>query len=230
MKHICILPVILAIASYVCGDEDRLIGFRSIDYALNASNSVSIGVKTTSESAYALPLHLESVEFVWDGARMAVPTNILSEVTFPRLDTLEIRAGAYWGGVNDSTQYRHLCVSFRDPRPRSEARIQGQFLFWGESFRKFSICYFTGPFCRDCSLAVPADVWTSEGGFAYDGQPYPDLRAILDAMDKKAGSRSDRATGDPFEELLPGTQEENANKSPPPVPREAAQSASPGIR
>ena len=183
---------VAALAAVVHADEDVPIGFKTIEYILNASNSVTVEVETLSDSVFGRPRTLREVTFLWDGNKIAVPTNILAEMLFPRLSSIDIQAGWYDGGVNSNAQYRHLSVEVCDPRPDANnvlhpyQRLRVMFLFWGERLREIDVGTFG------------ETVWHADHGFSWNGVPHQTLSGVLDVMGKERTTRAVADDVDPF--------------------------------
>ncbi len=182
---------VVVLTAVVHADEDLPIGFKTIEYTLNASNSVTVEVETLSDSVYGRPWTLRGVIFMWDGDKIAVPTNILAEMLCPRLSSIDIQAGAYHG-VNSNASYRHLSVEVCDPRPDANnvldpyQRLRVMFLFWGGRLREIDVGTFG------------ETVWHADHGFSWNGVPHQTLSGVLDAMGKERTSSAVADDDDPF--------------------------------
>jgi hypothetical protein len=180
--------VLLHAAVLVSASEDMQMAFRTVEYNLDASNSVVVGVDYLYGQASVVlgPRRLARVEIEWDGTVITVPTNILTHIANPRLDTIDVRVGAYWGGVNSNAWYRFVDIKFEDPRTQWQPRlVHARFLFWHGKFRKLDIDGAT--VFRD-----------GDEGLLLWGESYSTIESILDRMHQHRLKIQQEPYSDPF--------------------------------
>ena len=206
----------LVLATYAFGDADVAICFKTIEYTLNASNSVMVEVEASPpDSVYGFPLALRGVTFVWDGDTIAVPTNILAEMLCPRLDSIIIQAGLYRGGVNGNAEYRHLSVNVCDPRLDADRvldqykRLQVRLLFWGGQLREIDVGVPSRPDAVSLGF-FGCTVWRVDEGFSWKDVRYPTIASLLDAAQGKSEELQPEVF-DPFRDPLPAREDVSAN-------------------
>jgi len=189
MKTLFTATVTLLLAAvFVSASEDMQLAFRTVEYNLDASNSVVVGVEYLYEQSSVVlgPRRLARVDFEWDGTVITVPTNILTHIANPRLDTIDVRVGAYWGGVNSNAWYRFVDIKFEDPRTQWQPRlVQARFLFWHDKFRKLDIDGAT--VFRD-----------GDKGLHLWGEKHSTIESILDRMHQHRLKIQQNPSSDPF--------------------------------
>ena len=189
MKTLLIaIIVMLHVAMLVSASEDMQLAFRTVEYNLNTSNSVVVGVDYLFRQASFVigPRRLARIELEWDGALIVVPTNILAHITNPRLETVDIRAGVYCGDVNSNASYRVVDIRFEDPRtPQHPRLVKARFLFWGGKFQELDI--------DDATVL-------KDGAeeFTLWGESHQTIESILDSMQQYRLRLQENSSSDPF--------------------------------
>lgn len=204
----------VAFTAILCADEDVPIGCKRIEYTINSNNAVVVEVENIGDGVYARPRVLRAVTFLWDGNIIAVPTNILTEMCMPQLASIDIKAGAYYGGVNGNADYRLFSITVCDPRfdddrvLHPDRKLRVCFLLWSGRLREVDLAMRGGE--HENPFLFDSTIWHADQGYSWRGVHYTTLGSVLDAMD--AGRK--RQPADIVDPLAKDSAEETNRQKP----------------